>query len=111
MPIQNLNEIPEKTTIFVILLGLFGSIVNYSKRKDKPLAQRIFLFVSDLISSVMLSVITFTSVIGMGGSEILAVGLAGFVAHQGTRAIYLIEIIIAKRFGVELSENKKKEIK
>ena len=105
MPYSSLNEIPEKTSLFVFLLGLFGSVVNYTKRKNKTLGQRLFLFISDLISSVMLSVITFTSVVGLGGSEILAVGLAGFVAHQGTRAIYLIEIIIAKKFGVELCED------
>ena len=111
MPYSSLNEIPEKTGLIVFLFGIVGAIINYGRRKNKTFKQRVILFISDMISSVMLSIITFTTVVGFGGTELLAVGLAGFVAHQGTRAVYLMELIIAKKFNVEIEQDLQAELK
>lgn len=111
MPYNSLDEIPKNTGLIVFLFGIIGAVINYSRRKDKTMKQRVLLFLSDMLSSVMLSIITFTSIVGFGGTELLAVGLAGFVAHQGTRAVYLIELIIAKKFNVDVSKDIETELK
>jgi len=111
MPYSNIDDIPSKTSWIVFFFGIVGALINYGRRKDKTFTQKVFLFISDLISSVMLSVITFITVIGFGGTEILAVGIAGFVAHQGTRAVYLIELIIAKKFNVDINKDIQEELK
>ena len=111
MPYSFINDVPNKTSYIVFLFGIFGAIINYGRRKNRTLRQRILLFISDMISSVMLSIITFTTVTGAGGTELLAVGLSGFVAHQGTRAVYLMELIIAKKFNVSLEKEIATEVK
>ena len=111
MQYTNIDDIPSKTNILIFTFGIVGAIINYSRRKNKTFGQKVLLFISDMISSVMLSIITFTTVVGFGGTELLAVGLSGFVAHQGTRAVYLIELIIAKKFNVNVDEDLKEERK
>ena len=104
MPFSNLDDIPSKTGLLVFLFGIIGAIINYKRRKEATLTKRVFMFLSDMISSVMLSIASFSVVIGFGGNELLAVGLAGFVAHQGTRAVYLIELGLSKKYKLGIDE-------
>ena len=102
MPYSNLDEIPKHTSLFVAMLGIFGAIINYHKRSKRSLIERISFFVTDMISSVMLSLTTFAVVISYSQNEILAIGASGYVAHQGTRLVFIIEQIIAKKFDIKL---------
>ena len=111
MPYSSLEEIPKNTGLIVFLFGIIGAIINYGRRKNKSFKQKALLFFSDMVSSVMLSIVTFTTVVGSGGSELLAVGLAGFVSHQGTRAVYLLELIIAKKLNVDIQDDLKTDVK
>jgi hypothetical protein len=107
-----LQDVPKATYFIVFVLGMWGSLLSFIKRNSdgvkRSIKQKMFMFVTDLISTMGLSVITFCGAIGLGLNELLAVGISGFVAHQGTRAIYLIELIIADKLG---SNSLKEEIK
>ncbi len=104
MPYNSLNDVPYKTTFLVFLFGIFGAVINYSRRKDKSITERVLMFFSDMISSVMLSIVSFTTISGLGGSEMLAVGVAGYVAYLGTRAIYIVELLISKKFDIKIDK-------
>ena len=99
---SNLDEIPRNTGIFVVLLGVFGAFINYHRRTDLDFIDRLGLFLTDLISSVTISIATFAIIMSTQQNELLAIGVAGYVAHQGTRIFYIIERVIAKKFGIKL---------
>jgi len=72
--------------------------MNYFKRKTHEYSKlkKLSLFAFDTISSAGIAIITFLIIQGWTHNEILAVGLSGFFAHQGTRAFYTMEQIITK---------------
>lgn len=88
--------------VFITLfLSFVGSIVNFLRRdfKGKSIPYKLAIFAVDAISSMSIGVMTFLIAQGYGLNEILSCGLASFFGHQGTRAVYLIEIIIAEKVG------------
>ena len=97
----SIKDIPTITYLIVFILGVWGTFLSYIKREndgtERTILKKLTLFLTDLITTVGLSIITFYGAIGSGLNEILSVGLSGFVAHQGTRAIYLVELVIADK--------------
>jgi len=88
--------------IFITLfLSFVGSIVNFLRRdfKNKSVSYKIIIFIVDAISSMSIGIMTFMIAQGYGLNELLSCGLASFFGHQGTRAVYLMEIIIAEKLG------------
>jgi len=100
---EQIKDIPITLYIIVFGFGIWGAILNYFKREqdgiDRTIAQKIGNFLLDMISSMGLSVLSFLSLIGLGFNEIVAVAFSGWIAHQGTRAVYLIELLIAEKVG------------
>ena len=100
---NHIKDVP--TTLYVIVFGfgIWGAILNYFRREDdgiqRTIYQKIGNFFLDMISSMGLSVLSFLSLIGLGFNEIVAVAFSGWIAHQGTRAVYLIELLIAEKVG------------
>jgi len=117
MPYKNLNDIPLFTQIIVFLSGLWGAIMNFLHRlevmnENISLRRKIFFFVLDLLSSSGISVIVFLGAVGYGLNETIAVALSGIMAHQGTRAFFLIELFIAEKLkSKELEKEIKKHLK
>jgi len=114
MPYKNFNDIPLLTQIIVFLTGLWGAVMNFAKRteidKNMPLSKKITYFFIDLVSSGGIAIIIFLGAVGYGFNELLAVFFSGIFAHQGTRAIYLIELFIAEKLhSKKLEEEIKKD--
>lgn len=99
------NHSPEDISTFtmniIFALGLIGAVLNFLKRKVRKLSllKKLGLFAVDTLSSSTLAVISFYGVIGLGYNELLAIAVAGALSHQGTRAIYILELIVAEKFG------------
>ena len=104
MPYNNLDEIPKNTSFLVLLFAVIGALINNTRRKGKPIKQRVLFLLGDFISSSMLCLSAFYLMIGSGYSEPLAVGVAGIVAHQGTRVFFIVEKIIEAKTGAKLSD-------
>jgi len=104
MPLKNLNDLNIFTTIIVGLFGTWGAFLNYIRRqetqKELTRTQKITYFFTDFASSTGLAMLTFIALQGWGVNELLSVAFAGFVSHQGTRAIYLAQIIVAEKLGL-----------
>ena len=103
MPYRNFNDIPLITHIIVFLTGLWGAILNFMKReelhRDMPVYKKVGFFIIDLISSGGIATITFLGCVGYGLNELIAVALSGIMAHQGTRAIYIFELVLAEKLN------------
>jgi len=109
----HIKDIPLFSTILVFIIGIWGAILNFSKReelkRDIALRKKITLFILDLTTSGGFALLTFYGCLGYGITEPLAVAIAGIVGHQGTRAMYLLELIIAEKFGGDSVVNAIKE--
>lgn len=103
MPFNNHNDIPNITFLVVLLLGFAGSVVNFAKRQKRGMTilNKFSLFLIDSITSGSLAVIGFYGALGMGSNELIAIAYAGAIAHQGTRALYILELIVAEKFGAK----------
>ena len=105
---EKLNNIDKTPLLVVILFGVWGAFLNYTSRELDPqnrsMKVKFMHFLIDFASSTGLSMLTFLGLEGYGFNELLSVAVAGFVAHQGTRAIYLVELIITKETGVKIDK-------
>ena len=103
MPHKNWNDLNNLSLILVAFFGFWGGFLNYIRRtKTNPnltLKQRLFNFIVDAVSTSSFSIITYLGLIGYGVNDLFAVAVAGFIGHQGTRAIYVMEIFLAEKFG------------
>jgi len=104
MPYNNLDEIPKHTNILVLIFAVIGALVNHTRRKDKPLSTRLLYLIGDISASSTLCLSGFYIMIGSGYSEPLSVGVAGVLAHQGTRAFYIIEQVIEAKTGAKITK-------
>jgi len=112
MSYKSFNDIPLITQIIVFFTGLWGAILNFIKReelhKDMPAYKKIEFFLIDLISSGGIATITFLGCVGYGLNELIAVAISGMMAHQGTRAMYIFELVLAEKLN---SKALKEELK
>jgi len=104
VPYKSLNDVPEFNSLFVVLLGVWGAIMNYLKRKNDKytLVKKVGFFVLDVLTSGGISIVTYLVVYGYTGNEFLSVGISGVFAHLGTRAFYIFEQIIVQKAGIRL---------
>ena len=104
MPHKHLNNMPEINSIFVLLLGIWGAIMNYVKRKSKNynIIKKIGFFILDILTSGGIAIITYLVIYGYTGNEYISVGVSGVFAHMGTRAFYIFEQVITQKLGVKL---------
>jgi len=104
MPAKHLNDVQNFDGIFVILLGVWGAIMNYVKRKDKSYSffKKAGFFTLDILTSGGIAIVTFLVVLGYTDNEIISVGVSGVFAHMGTRAFYIFEQVITQKLGVKL---------
>jgi len=98
LPKEHLQDIDHVADLSILIVGVWGAIMNFFKRdiKDYSWKRKIFLFLFDIISSAGIAIIVFLIIQGYYHNELLAVGLAGFFAHQGTRAFYYMEHIVSQ---------------
>ena len=103
MPHKDWNNINILSLIIVTFFGAWGGFLNYLRRtKTHPeytWKQKLFHFTIDTVSVGSISVITYLGLIGYGVNELLSVAISGIIGHQGTRAIYIMEIFLAEKFG------------
>ncbi len=113
MPHKNLNDLNFLALIIVSLFGLIGGILNYIRRlKTHPeytTTKKIVMFFVDAFTVSSLTLIVFIGLQGYGLNELMSVAIAGFIGHQGTRAIYLLEIIALEKLGSKEALNIVKE--
>jgi len=113
MPHKNWNDLNTISLFIVTFFGFWGGFLNYLRRtKTHPeftWKQKAFHLVVDAVSVSSITVIVYLGLIGYGLNELLSVAISGFIGHQGTRAIYVMEIFLAEKFGGDETVNVIKE--
>jgi hypothetical protein len=111
---EHLQDIPMVSTIIVIVLGIWGAILNYNMRNklkpNSPLYKKLIVFFTDLLASSGFALLTFYGLLGYGVNETLSVAIAGIASYQGTNLIYFVDLYIATKLGEkEIMEAVKEE--
>jgi uncharacterized membrane protein len=115
---EYLKDIPVISTIIVLLIGLWGAILNYIKREKEmrnySITKKISLFIVDLLTSSGFALLTFYGLVGYGVNETISIAIAGVASYHGTKFIYLIKVFIAYKLGekeiIEAIKEEKDEI-
>jgi len=104
MPHKDLNNIPHLDLIALFFVGLWGAIMNYTRRvtKEYSLIKKVLLFFLDAFTSGGIAIFSYLIIVGYLNNIYLAVGISGVLAHQGTRSFYIIEQVITQKLGVKL---------
>jgi len=97
------------TYVWVFAMAMLGGVAhNVKKLKDGTLARFSFSeLLGDLIISGFLGVVTFFLCEYAGLDRLLTAALIGMSSHQGTRGIYYIEELIARKLKLDTKEDKK----
>lgn len=88
---------------WVIVLAWWGGIVNYIKKMKSGEVRRFNIteFVGDIITSGFSGMITFYLCQASELNQFATAALVGISGHMGSRAIFLLEQALSKRFGGE----------
>jgi hypothetical protein len=116
---EHLNDIPIVSTIVVIILGIWGAILNYNMRNklkpNSPLYRKLIVFFTDLLASSGFALLTFYGLLGYGVNETLSIAIAGVASYQGTNLVYFVDLYIATKLGdktiIEAIKEEKDELK
>ncbi|MDQ7043995.1 MAG: hypothetical protein Q9M34_10770, partial [Sulfurimonas sp.] len=74
------------------------------------LAKKTAIFFMDMTVNVGITMLVYVGCVGYGFNDLMSVAIAGFMGHQGTRSIYIVELIIIEKLGAKSTfENIKKE--
>lgn len=103
------TDMPEKdpttysllTYGWVLMLSLFGGVVHYIKKVRDNVTSRFNLseLVGDLLTSAFAGVITFYLCEAGEINKMATASLVGVSGHMGSRAIFIFETYLKKRFG------------
>jgi hypothetical protein len=116
---EHLKDIPTISTIVVLVLGIWGAILNYNMRNklkpNSPLYKKLIVFFIDLLASSGFALLTFYGLLGYGVNETLSIAIAGVASYQGTNLVYFVDLYIATRLGdkeiIEAIKEEKDELK
>ena len=122
MPHKDLHDLNYLSVTFITILSFLGAILN-TKRKLKVNKEKFenydkLKLLTFIISNVLfdalsvgsISIITYIGLIGYGMNEYIAVAIAGFLAKEGTTAIYQLKLVVAEKLHSEaLMEELKQE--
>lgn len=113
MPYKNFDDIPKMSSAIIFLFGIWASVLNYANRDNskKSIWGKILSFLQDLLTSSGIAMLVFLTLTGYGLNEVLSAGISGFLAHGGTRAFYLAELIITEKLGADKTREDIKNIK
>ena len=122
MPHKNLNDLNFISIAFISFLSFLGSVLN-TRRKYKINSEKykkysktklFFFFVSNIIFDALsvgsISIVVYIGLIGYGFNEYVSVAISGFLASEGSAAIYQLKLVIAEKIHSDaLLEELKKE--
>jgi len=103
--LSKFSDVPTVTYIVVFVLGMIGAVINFFRRElaGCSFVKKVFLFLFDALVSGLFAIIGFYATMGMGLNELLAIAASGIFAHQGTRAVYIIELVITEKLGAKMT--------
>ncbi len=105
---KSLLDIPAVTIAIVGVLSITGGVYNYMKSVDGR-KNRIRLFAFNTVTSFGIGCMVFLACAGYGINEVLSAGIASASAYAGVRTFAIVELVVAKKLGIEELEERAKD--
>jgi len=100
---NNFNDVSSLSYFMAVVAGLWGAIITYARREHNKntINKKILLFLYDAFVTMGITILAYIGLLGAGVNELLAVAIGGVLGHQGTRSIYIVELLILERLGAK----------
>lgn len=101
MPEKDPSTIAALTYMWVFLVATWGGVVNYVKKRRTGVIPRFSIteFVGEIVTSAFVGLMTFFMCQSAELDPMLSAALIGISGHMGSRAIFVFETALQKRFG------------
>jgi len=101
MPHRNFKDLDKIAIIFVVVASILSGILHFIKRKNtqKSFWKLLLIFFADTTTTTIFAISTYLTLVGYDFNNIFAAGVSSLLAHNATRAIFLVELIIADKLG------------
>ena len=110
MPHRDFRNLDKLPVIFVIAASLLSGVLQFLQRKQKfTFKQALVRFFIDTATNLIIGISAYLTMVGYDLNNVLAAGISSLIAHNGTRAIFLMELIIADKFGSKSAKEAIKE--
>lgn len=94
------DSIPVMTYVIVFVLSAWGGIVHFVRRTREAKGENFVLaeLIGDLTISTFVGLIVFLLCQVAGFSQLLSVALCCIASNMGSKALYLIEIVMKSKY-------------
>lgn len=101
MPEKDPSTITTLTYAWVFVVAIMGGVVNYLKKRRMGIIPRFSIteFVGEIFTSAFVGLMTFFMCQSAELDPMLSAALIGISGHMGSRAIFVFETALQKRFG------------
>ena len=104
---RDLDKIP---IIFVAIFSILSGMLQYLQRRQKyTFKQAVIRFFIDTATNLIIGVSAYLAMVGYDLNTVLSAGISSLIAHNGTRAIFLAELVIADKLGSKSAKEAIKE--
>jgi hypothetical protein len=88
------------------MLSTWGGIAGYVRKLKQGMSKRFSVteLIGEIVVSSFVGVITYFLCKSSSIDETITAAIVGVSSHMGSRAIYLIEILIRKKTGLDIDE-------
>ena len=110
MPHRDFRNLDKLPIIFVIAASILSGVLQFLQRKQKfTIRQAIIRFFMDTATTLIIGISAYLAMVGYDLNNVLAAGISSLIAHNGTRAIFLAELVIADKLGSKSAKEAIKE--
>lgn len=94
------------TMIWVVVLSMLGGIAGYIRKLKQGFTKRFSVteLIGEMFVSSFVGIVTFFLCKSSGFEETLTAAIVGLSSHMGSRAIYIIEVLVRKKIGIAIDD-------
>ncbi len=109
MPENNLFNLPPDsvfTACWVLIISMWGGVAGYIRKIKQGVTKRFSIteLLGEIVVSSFVGVITYFLCKSSGIDGMISAAIIGLSGHMGSRAIYMIEVFMRKKAGLEIDE-------
>jgi uncharacterized membrane protein (DUF4010 family) len=94
------------TMAWVVVLSMLGGIAGYIRKLKQGMTKRFSVteLIGEMVVSAFVGIVTFFLCKSSGFEETLTAAIVGLSSHMGSRAIYIIEVLVRKKIGINIDD-------
>ncbi len=105
-----LEKEPVFTYCWMVGLAALGGVAGYLRKIRQGLTKKFSIveLACEMVISVFVGAVTLLMCDSHGVDKATTGAMVGLAGHLGSRAIYILEVIVSKKIGIPLTEDRRK---